>query len=268
MDEKTKDQIKEIYADKILEPVEAMRTSFDRDKLYELSESIASQGLINPITVRPVGDKFEIVAGNRRFRACKMAGIILIPCVVRTMTDYEVLSLRAHENLFRDDIDPVDEAIYIGKLVGEDETKIVEVAKMVNRSQQWVEDRLGILQYPEYFLPPLKEGRVKIGVAKALAQIQDETYREMFFNNALRDGMAIWQAEYYLAQWKSGLFKAGAEIMPPVDGDKPQTVGKVRQKCAKCGGIAEDPNLTNVFIHITCPTDLPPTATLEGNLVV
>lgn len=255
MVEQTADKITEIIADQIIEPVEAMRSTFDRDKLFELSESIRSQGLINPITVRPVGDKFEIVAGNRRFRACAIAGIVRIPCVVRTMTDYEVLSLRAHENLFRDDIDPVDEAIYIGKLVGDDENKIPEVAKMLNRSRLWVEDRLGILHYPDYFLEPLKQGRIKLGVAKSLAQIEDEIYRRMFFDNALRDGMAIWQAEYYLSQWENGVFKSGAEILPPGEGDKPQPVAKVRQRCAKCGGMAEDPNLTNVFIHIACPDE-------------
>jgi len=257
MTEETKDRITEIIADQIIEPVEAMRSTFDRDKLFELSESIRSQGLINPITVRPVGDKYEIVAGNRRFRACAIAGIVRIPCVIRTMTEYEVLSLRAHENLFRDDIDPVDEALYIGKLVGDDEAKIPEVAKMLNRSRVWIEDRLGILHYPDYFLEPLKEGRIKLGVAKTLSQIEDETYRRMFFDNALRDGMAIWQAEYYLSQWKNGIFKSGADILPPAEGDKPQAVGKVRQRCAKCGGMAEDPNLTNVFVHITCPDDQP-----------
>jgi ParB family chromosome partitioning protein len=253
--EKTSETITEILADQIIEPIEAMRSSFDRDKLFELSESIRSQGLINPLTVRPAGDKFEIVAGNRRFRACTMAGIVRIPCVIRTMTDNEVYSLRAHENLFRDDIDPVDEAIYIGKLVGDDDSKISEVAKMLNRSTQWVEDRLGILTYPDYFLQPLKNGQIKLGVAKLLAQIEDETYRNMFFSNALRDGMAIWQAEYYLSQWKAGVFKSGAEILPPGEGDKPQPVGKVRQRCAKCGQMAEEPNLQNVFIHITCPED-------------
>jgi ParB family chromosome partitioning protein len=255
--EKTSEKITEILADQIIEPIEAMRSSFDRDKLFELSESIRSQGLINPLTVRPSGDKFEIVAGNRRFRACIMAGIVRIPCVVRTMTDQEVYSLRAHENLFRDDIDPVDEAMYIGKLVGDDDAKIPEVAKMLNRSIQWVEDRLGILTYPDYFLQPLKDGHIKLGVAKCLSQIEDETYRSMFFNNALRDGMAIWQAEYYLSQWKAGVFKSGAEILPPGDGDKPQPVGKVRQRCAKCGQMAEEPNLQNVFIHITCPDEQP-----------
>jgi len=255
MVEKIADKITEIISDQIIEPIEAMRSSFDRDKLFELSESIRSQGLINPITVRPVGDKFEIVAGNRRFRACAIAGIVRIPCVVRTMTDYEVYSLRAHENLFRDDIDPVDEALYIGKLVGDDDSKIAEVGKMLNRSTQWVEDRLGILTYPDYFLEPLKNGKIKLGVAKMLSQIEDETYRHMFFDNALRDGMAIWQAEYYLSQWKAGIFKSGADILPPGEDDKPQPAGKVRQRCAKCGGMAEDPNLTNVFIHITCPDE-------------
>lgn len=257
MPEQPSGTIREIYSDQIIEPLEAMRTDFDMDKLFELAESIKEHGLINPITVRPSGDKYEIVAGHRRFRACGIASIVRIPCVVRQMSDGELLAMRAHENLFRDDIDPVDEALYVGKLVGSDDSKVVAVAKSLNRSVQWVEDRLNILTYPDYFLPSLKAGKVKMGVAKALAQIEDETYREMFFNNAVRDGMTVFQADYYLAQWKGGLFKKGEEILPPDSGSGSSVPVVIRQRCEKCLEMAESPNLKTVFIHIECPADNP-----------
>lgn len=251
--EKPKQEITEIYADQIIEPVDAMRTDFDDAALRELAESIKQNGLINPITVRPVGEKYEIVAGHRRFKACCLVPISKIPCVIKTMSDDEVYSLRAHENLFRADIDPVDEALYIGRMVGEDESKVAQVAKLVNRSEDWVFDRLQILHYPDYFLPPMKIGQIKLGVAKALSQIEDEYYRKMFFDNALRDGMTTWTADYYLSQWKAGIFKKGEEIMPPDSTLGPSAPATIRQKCEKCGGMAEAPNLTNVFIHMECP---------------
>lgn len=252
---KVEDVIKYIYADQIIEPLDAMRSDFDEVKLTELAESIKQNGLINPITVRPSGEKFEIVAGHRRYLACCRVPLSLIPCVVKRMSDAEVYSLRAHENLFRDDVDPVDEALYIGRLAGEDVTKLVSIAKALNRSISWVEDRYAILAYPEYFLPALKAGAIKLGVAKALAQIEDEYYRQMFFDNALRDGMTVWTADYYLSQWKAGVFKKGEEIMPPDPAQGPAAIAIVRQPCAKCGTTAEAPNLTNVFIHVTCPED-------------
>jgi ParB family chromosome partitioning protein len=257
MENKEIGKITEINIQDIIEPEDPMRSSFDEDKIAELAESIKKQGLINPITVRPVGDKFEIVAGHRRFKACIISKIYVIPCVIREMTDSEVFSMRAHENLFRDDVDPVDEALYIGKLIGEDDSKIPEIAGQLNRSVQWVKDRLEILTYPDYFLPNLKAGRIKIGVAKALAQVGDEVYRRMFFDTAIRDGMTVWQADYYLSQWQNGVFKYSSDILPaPVkSGENKPAV--IRQQCAKCGQMAESPNLQNVFIHIECPNTEP-----------
>jgi len=254
---KEPDIIVEILADQIIEPIDPMRTEHDRDKIYELAESIKTQGLINPITVRPHNGKYEIVAGHRRFKACLIAGKVKIPSVIRTMTDQEVLALRAHENLFREDVDPVDEAIFIGKIVGEDETKIPELAKQLNRSIQWIEDRLNILTYPDYFLFAIKENRIKLGVAKALTQIEDEVYRRLFFDNALRDGMSVWQADYYLAQWKNGVFQKSGELI--VDPGSPLEAPsvKVLQQCEKCGEMAERPNLRAAFIHIECPPTPP-----------
>lgn len=248
--------VSEILAQDIIEPVDPMRSDIDAEKISDLAESIKKQGLINPLTVRPVGSKFEIVAGHRRFKACVIAGVFKIPCVVRTMSDQEVWALRAHENLFRDDIDPVDEALYIGKLVGTNEEKIPEVAKMLNRSVLWVEDRLSILSYPDYFLPALKASKIKLGVAKALVQIEDDVYRKMFFNNALRDGMTVWQADYFLSQWQNGVFKDSSEIIVPTENPKNNQPARIRQQCAKCGKAAETPNLQNVFIHIDCPDDV------------
>jgi len=255
MEQESMGIITEIFADKIIEPVDAMRTDFDDEKVFDLSESIKKQGLINPITVRPVADKFEIVAGHRRFKACVMAGIFKIPAVIREMTDDDVFAVRAHENLFREDINPVDEALYIGKLIGDDESKVVSVADQLNRSVNWVEDRLNILNYPDYFFPALKAGQIKLGVAKALAQIGDDVYRKMFFDNAIRDGMTVWQADYFLAQWQNGIYKDSSDIVIPNENPNNSQPARIRQQCAKCGQMAESPNLQNVFIHVECPSD-------------
>lgn len=271
------ENITEIYADKIIEPTDPMRSDMDRDKIDDLAASIKQQGLIQPITVRPifadgsntklvvgVGEptavgrevvKYEVVAGHRRFKACAIAGIVKIPCIVKEMTDQDVLAIRAHENLFRDDINPVDESIYIGKLVGDDETKISEIAKLLNRSVQWVEDRLNILTYPDYFIPAVRNKKLSLGVAKWLAAIDDDVYRKMFFNSAVNNGMAIWQAEYYYNQYAAGVFKNSSEVIPADDSIDRPVPASVKAPCARCGEMAEAPNLQSVFTHITCPQD-------------
>lgn len=253
MESQPKEEINYIQSDQIIEPLAAMRSDFDEGKLAELAASIKQNGLINPITVRKIGEKFEIIAGHRRFLASCRVPLGKIPCVVKQLTDDEAFSFRAHENLFREDINPVDEALFIGKLIGTDESKIPAIARLVNRSENWIRDRLDILTYPDYFLPPLKDGHISLGVAKSLAAIDDEYYRSMFFNQALRDGMKTWQADYYLSQYNAGIFKKGEEIIPPDTTAGPSNQANIRQKCAKCGGMAEAPNLTNVFVHRECP---------------
>ncbi|MEK7140429.1 MAG: ParB/RepB/Spo0J family partition protein [Patescibacteria group bacterium] len=270
--------VTEIYADKINEPTDPMRSDMDRDKIDDLANSIKQQGLIQPITVRPVHkdycekefrsdphyaglckagcDRFEVVAGHRRFKACLIAGLVKIPCIVKEMTDVEVFAVRAHENLFRDDINPVDEAIYIGKLIGADDSKIPEMARQLNRSVAWVEDRLNILTYPDYFLPSVRDSKISLGVAKALAAIGDDIYRKMFFNSAVANGMAVWQANYYYSQWQAGVFKEGADILPPDNEVDRPPIATIKVKCVKCGQVAEEPNLQSVFIHISCPPDV------------
>lgn len=247
------DQIVEIYADKIMDPVDPMRTELDRDLIFELAESIKQEGLIQPITVRPVGDKFEVVAGHRRFRACMIAGLVNIPCIVKNLTNDRVVEIRAHENLFRQDLDPIEEAIAVGKLIGDDNSKIPIIAKRMNKSVAWIEDRLDILTYPDYFWPVIKGKCLSLGVAKHLAKIEDDVYRKMFFDSAVANGMAVWQAEYYFRQWEAGVFKNSAEILPPdSETEKPESV-KVRVKCERCGEMAESPNLKSVFVHLECP---------------
>lgn len=258
MEEKVEQKVTHIAVQQIIEPIDPMRSAMDQEKVSDLAESIKKEGLINPLTVRPAGDKFEIVAGHRRFKACVIAGLFNIPCVVREMTDDQVFAVRAHENLFRDDVNPVDEALYIGKLIGEDESKIDSVAANLNRSVQWVKDRLEILTYPDYFLPLLADGKIKLGVAKSLAKIADEIYRRMFFDNAIRDGMTVWQADYYLAQWQNGVFKEGEKIAPPTENPKNNEPVLIKQYCAKCGEMAVSPNLKTVFVHIECPSDHEP----------
>ncbi len=271
------EQVQHILADQIIDPVVPMRSDMDREKIDDLASSIKSEGLINPLTVRPVHNpkdcppgtpalhemshsslpciKYEIVAGHRRFKACLMAGVIKIPCVIREMTDQEVYSLRAHENLFRDDVDPVDEAMYLARIIGEDESKIPEVAKKLNRTVQWVEDRLEIMTYPDYLIAGIKQGKVKLGVAKWLGAIQDDVYRKMFCEQAINHGLAVWQAETYYRQWEGGVFKNSTEIIPPVDDSLRPEPQKLRTKCARCALLAEEPNLKNVFIHIECPPE-------------
>lgn len=260
-----------------MDPANPMRSEVDRDAVFELSESIKKHGLINPITVRPfcrqvtldgsthnyekvcVRDKhiiaYEVVAGHRRFMACKLAGLNELPCVVRELSDDESWSVMAHENLERQDIDPVDEALFLGRIIGEDELKIKEVSESLNRSPQWVASRLEILSYPDYFLLPIKKGEVRLGVARILAKIEDDYWRKHFFESSIRNGMSIPQAEYAFAQWNMGILASPVDV--DLDG-APQatyTPKPASAICSACRREAVEPNMQLVWVHLECPDE-------------
>ena len=232
-----------------------MRTSIDDDAIKELAASIKNEGLINPITVRPNKDTYEVVAGHRRFLACRLVGLAAIPCVVRDLDNVQALEVMAHENLHRLDVDPVDEAIFIGRMINDLHYEIKDVAEKLGRSIVWVEDRLGILDYSEHMIKLVKEGKLKLGVAKHLAEIHDDLYQKMYVDQAVQYGMSVLQADYLQRQYEMGILIPVEKFAENVETINSNISVRVHAMCVKCGKLAEDPNLRNVFIHIECPSE-------------
>ncbi len=260
------------------EPQNPMRSGMDPVSIADLAESIKVSGLINPITVRPMkqictadncrmfadlgicsvahGRRFEVVAGHRRLLACRLVGMATVPCVVREISDDEVFSIMGTENLERKDTDPVDEALFLARFVGEDVTKIPAAAKLVNRSTAWVEGRLDILNYPDYMIASVKRGDLKLGVAAFIAQVENDRWREMFTRDAIAHGWTARIAEHQYLMWKGGVLDNLEQPPPAPDDLPPIQQARARAMCAKCGSVAEDPNLQSVFIHVSCPSEL------------
>lgn len=245
--------VQEIPLSKINDPGNPMRTVIDDDAIKELAASIKNEGLINPITVRPNKDTYEVVAGHRRFLACRLVGLAAIPCVVRDLDNAQALEVMAHENLHRLDVDPVDEAIFIGRLINDLHYEIKDVAEKLGRSIQWVEDRLGILDYSDYMIGLVKDGKLKLGVAKHLAEIKDDLYQKIYVDQAVQYGMSVLQADYLRRQYEMGILIPVEKFAENVENVNVNTPARVHAVCVKCGKLAEDPNLHNVFIHIECP---------------
>ncbi len=212
------DIIREIFTDQIDDPEHAMRTGLDRNDLFELADNIKQNGLINPITVRPKNGRYEVVAGHRRFSACKIAGIIKIQCCVRELNDKQTFAVMAAENLERADVDPVDEAIFISKYIEQTNQSVPDVAKTLRRSVSYVESRLAVGAMPDYMKDYLKSGALKLGAALALVQITKEDMRKMWVDMAARDGVSVAQAEYWLHGWKMNQLPGGSDCDTPPDG--------------------------------------------------
>ncbi len=125
------------------------RKTFDEAKLRELSESIKTNGVLEPLIVRPKDGKFEIVAGERRFRASMLAGLEAVPCVARGLTDQEALEITVLENIQREDLNPIEEALGFQNLLSLDGWTEERIASEIGKSQPYISDRIRLLDLPD-----------------------------------------------------------------------------------------------------------------------
>jgi ParB family chromosome partitioning protein len=145
------------------------RRDFDPDSLRELADSIAAQGVIQPIVVRPVGEgSYEIVAGERRWRAAQQAGLTEIPVVVREVDEQAAIAIALIENIQRDDLNPLEEAAALQRLLGEFGLTHMQVAEAVGKSRTTVTNLLRLLELNDDVKHELERGKLEMGHARAL----------------------------------------------------------------------------------------------------
>ncbi len=145
------------------------RTGMDQDRLAELAESIRAQGVIQPIVVRPLGrDRYEIIAGERRWRAAQLAGMSEVPAVVREVADQAAIAMALIENIQREDLNPLEEAAALKRLIEEFSLTHQEAAGAVGRSRASVSNLLRLLDLPEAVRALLEQHRLEMGHARTL----------------------------------------------------------------------------------------------------
>ncbi len=156
------------------------RRDIEPEALQELSDSIKAQGVIQPIVIRPIGEgRYEIVAGERRWRATQMAGLQEIPAVVRVMPDKVALSVAIIENIQREDLNPLEEAISLDRLLNEFDLTHQSVADAVGRSRVAVSNLLRLLELEEEVKTYLSEGKLGMGHARALLPLGSITQKQV-----------------------------------------------------------------------------------------
>jgi ParB family chromosome partitioning protein len=155
---------------------EQPRRHFDEAALSELADSIAARGVIQPVIVRPLaGGRYQLVAGERRWRAAQRAQLHEIPALVRDLSDRDVMALALIENLQREDLNPVEEARAYHRLAEQEGLTQAEIARFVDKSRSHVANFQRLLQLPETVLDLVEEGRLSMGHARALIGVENAT---------------------------------------------------------------------------------------------
>ncbi|MBQ3518550.1 MAG: ParB/RepB/Spo0J family partition protein [Clostridia bacterium] len=172
------------------------RTNFDDTSLQELADSIAAHGVLQPILVRPQSDgSYRIVAGERRYRAARMAGLTEVPVVIKVLSDAEAAAIALIENLQREDLNPMEEAIGIKRLMDEFGLTQNETAERLSKSRPAVANALRLLQLPDDCIELVADGTLSAGHARTLLGLEN---KEMIYEVALtvsEKGMSVRDTE-------------------------------------------------------------------------
>ena len=172
------------------------RMSFDKEALEELAESIRTFGLIQPITVRKKStDKYQIISGERRFKACRLAGMDMIPAYIRDANDQGMLEMAIVENIQRENLDPIEVAMSYQRLIEECMLTQEQMAERVGKKRASVTNYLRLLKLPARVQHDLKVGPLSVGHAKVLLGLDNEELQEEFCDYVIKNDLSVRQLE-------------------------------------------------------------------------
>jgi len=172
------------------------RKLFDDDSLAELAQSIAQHGIIQPLLVRPLADGgYQLVAGERRWRAARIAGLAEVPVIIRELSEDEVMVLSLIENLQREDLNPIEEALGFQKLIETFALSQEQTAEKVGKSRPAVANALRLLKLPAEIIDYVSQGKISAGHARSLLVFEDETQMLETARLILRKGISVREVE-------------------------------------------------------------------------
>lgn len=185
------------------------RSNFSEESLSELAESIAQHGVLQPLLVRPIGtDGYQVVAGERRWRACRKAGVKEVPVIIRDLTDVEVMQIALIENLQREDLSPIEEAKGYKSLIDTYNFTQNEVSKSVGKSRSAITNSLRLLSLPESVIEMISNGQISAGHARALISIEDEEKILKLARVIIEKDLSVREVEAMIKHIKQGAQKA------------------------------------------------------------
>src|ERR1700743_1450517 len=172
------------------------RTEFDEQALSELADSIKLQGLIQPITVRRVNaHKYQLISGERRLRASKLAGLTTVPAYIRTANDQQMLEMALIENIQRENLNAIEVALSFQRMIEECNLKQEELGDRVSKNRSTVTNYLRLLRLPPAIQASIRDGELSMGHAKALITIEDPTKQIYIHQHIIQQGLSVRKTE-------------------------------------------------------------------------
>ena len=237
--------------EKVDPPADAVRDLIDPEQVRELAESIRSQGLLQPILVRPFNGRYEVVAGHRRYLAHRLIGKVEIKALVREMGDEEVFVIRAMENDQREDLNPIEKAKVYKRLKDKFGWSAGQISQKMGRSKPAVLRYLELLEIPEEFQSVVSKKKLSMGVALCLNQIDDELSKKYYFTAAVENGVTLEVAEAWVNEYRKTRAGTVTDDTGGMGGIGPiQESLPIYQTCVCCVGPVE---VNKVHYVPVCP---------------
>ncbi len=195
MDDEKIDGLSRININDIKPNENQPRKTFDPEKIEDLANSIKEHGVIQPLVVRKVENGYEIVAGERRWRAAREAGLTEVPCVVRELTDEQNMLFAIIENMQREDLNPIEEAEGLQRMITNFGMTQSEISKSVGKSRPYITNSLRLLKLPEEIKDMMVDGSLTTGHGRALITIEDEEKAVEIAKKVVKDGLSVRKIE-------------------------------------------------------------------------
>ena len=180
-----------IPIDSIIEPEDQVRTDITLEVLQGLADSIKQHGIVTPLIVLEKGDKYEVVAGHRRYLASKMVNLSVLPCIVRELDQHGQDMVKLHENFFREDVNPIDEARYFVHLHLSQNLAYSEIARLCSRSDSYINSRVALLQGGTAVLAALEAGQINFSQANEINKATSENVRAELLRITIESGATV-----------------------------------------------------------------------------
>lgn len=231
------------------------RTEFDREALESLAQSIKEKGVLQPLLVRKKNDKYEIIAGERRWRAAQLAGLNEVPVIVKDLNDSETLEIALIENLQRENLSAIEEAEGLNRLMNEYAYTQEVIGKVIGKSRSYIANTLRLLGLPEEIKQQVKENKLSAGHARALIGCENAVE---LADKIIKEGLSVREAEALAANSKGINVK---NIMPkqpkPVDRDLEKIMADLEEKLnLKVKINAGKKGKGSITLHYNTPAEL------------
>ena len=197
-DAKTTGDVLEINLDEVRANPYQPRKTFNEESLNELAKSISEYGVIQPIIVKKSIKGYEIVAGERRTRAARIAGLTKIPAIIKDFNDNDMMEIALIENIQRENLNPIEEALSFENIIKLRGFTQEEVAEKFGKSRSYITNILGLLKLPEFTKELVSQNKISMGHARVLSKLEDEELINSLATKIIRDGLSVREIENYV----------------------------------------------------------------------